>query len=279
MELPSNGISDTNTNPSKPVIRVISATKDKAAMIILENKLEELRKSSLQKSATETPHQVLQKRLANLASALVHEVRNPLANINLSAEILESGTLNEEQKTFVDIIKRSVGRINILLSDFLNSYNGDEIHSEVCSMNELLEEVLILNKDRLLLKKVMIVKEYASRYGKILVNKEEIKIALTNIIINAIEAMPSEKGTLKLGTRLSNDKCIIEIEDNGVGISEKNLKTIFDPNFTNKPGGMGLGLSTTLDILLSNCATLDVQSEEGSGTRFTLYFNKMGKRT
>ncbi|MEJ0082733.1 MAG: ATP-binding protein [Puia sp.] len=65
------------------------------------------------------------------------------------------------------------------------------------------------------------------------------------------------------------------MEDNGMGISEKNLLNIFDPYYTNKPGGMGLGLSTTMDILLSNCGTMDVQSEEGSGTHFTLHFNPM----
>jgi len=61
-----------------------------------------------------------------------------------------------------------------------------------------------------------------------------------------------------------------------MGISEKNLLNIFDPYYTNKPGGMGLGLSTTMDILLSNCGTMDVQSEEGAGTHFTLHFNQMG---
>ena len=88
--------------------------------------------------------------------------------------------------------------------------------------------------------------------------------------------MPPENAILKIKTRLLNNQCIIEIEDNGKGISEKNLPNIFDPYYTNKPGGMGLGLSTTMDILLLNCGSLDVQSEEGSGTHFTLCFNQMG---
>ena len=201
-----------------------------------------------------------------------------MTNINLAADILGSGSLDEENKTFVAVIKRGVERINTLLTDFLSSYESEEIHSEICSINALLEDVLEVNKDRMLLKNVTVIKDFTNEDAQILVNKEEIKIALINIVINAIEAMPLKDGILKLVTRLLNDKYIIEIEDNGIGISEKDLKNIFTPYFTGKTEGMGLGLSTTLDILLSNCATLDVQSEEGSGTRFTLYFNKMGNR-
>jgi signal transduction histidine kinase len=73
----------------------------------------------------------------------------------------------------------------------------------------------------------------------------------------------------------SNGKCVIEIEDNGIGISKQNLKNIFKPYFTNKPGGMTLGLSTTLDILHSNHAKVEVHSEEGRGTHFILSFERI----
>jgi signal transduction histidine kinase len=104
------------------------------------------------------------------------------------------------------------------------------------------------------------------------VNKQKIEIALTNIIINAIDAMHPENGKLKLITKSINGKCVIEIEDNGIGISKENLNNIFTPYFTDKAGGMGLGLSTTLGILKENHATVEVQSEEGMGTRFILSF-------
>jgi signal transduction histidine kinase len=84
--------------------------------------------------------------------------------------------------------------------------------------------------------------------------------------------MHPKKGKLKLITRSINGKCIIEIEDNGIGISKENLKNLFKPYFTGKAGGMGLGLSTTIDILKANQVTVDVQSEEGKGTRFILSF-------
>jgi len=280
MEISANGTLDakpSSQNPPRLITQIIGETRDKTAMIILEDKLAEQRKISLQKFKPVAPSKMLQKRPGSFASALVHEVRNPLSNINLAVDILDSASLDEEHKIFVDVIKRGAARINNILSEFLLSLKKEEIHSEICSVTELLEEVLALNKDRMLLKNVSVSKDYTHGVINILVNKEEIKIALTNIIINAIEAMPAEHGSLNLYTKNLNDKCVIEIQDNGIGISETNLKNIFDPFFTNKNGGMGLGLSTTLDILLSNCATLDVHSAEGSGTCFTLFFNQVAE--
>ena len=278
MEILKSGLLETSTNNkyhSRLITKIVTVQPDKA-MVILEDKLEEQRKISLQKFKAAVPSQILQNRSLVFASALAHEVRNPLANINLAAELIISGTLDEEQKSYVEIINRGVARINNLLTDFLTSHKNEEAHSEICSVNDLVDEVLDIIKDRILLKNVDVRKLYSSIDYKILINKEEIKIALINVIINGIEAMPLNNGILKLATRMTDDKCAIEIEDNGIGISEKNLKNIFTPFFTNKPGGMGIGLSTTLDILLSNCATMDVQSQEGTGSRFTLFFDKMG---
>ena len=139
----------------------------------------------------------------------------------------------------------------------------------------MLEEVLEITEDRVTLKNITVIKEYCVHDGEIIMNRSKMKIALTNIIINAIDAMPSGNGQLKLITRHLNGKWVIEIIDNGTGISKKNLKTIFKPYFTNKPGGMGLGLSTTLDILQSNHARANVQSEEGEGTRFIISFDRI----
>jgi signal transduction histidine kinase len=275
-----NNTIKTNTIIHYPSIRIgrkINATPDRTQAIILDDKFEEEERTRLLHKITNgIPLQILKKKPGVYATSLVHEVRNPLTNINLAADILSLGNLSEEEEKFIDIIKRGVERINNLLADFLISHNENEVHAEPCYVVELLEEVLAVNKDRIALKNVLVKKDFATNDLKILVKKEEIKIALSNIIVNAIEALPPKNGILKLGFSLLNNQCIIEIEDNGTGISEKNLLNIFDPYFTNKPGGMGLGLSTTMDILLSNCGTLDVQSEEGSGTHFTLYFNKMG---
>jgi signal transduction histidine kinase len=218
--------------------------------------------------------EIVQKHTGQFASALAHEVRNPLSNINLAVEMLKTTMKTEEQKIFLDIILRGSGRINDLVTDLLASTQAEEQHLERHSVHQLLDEALNMNKDRILMKNILIRKDYTTLDCKILVNKERMKIALTNIIVNAIDAMPLGKGKLKLLTRSMNNMCFMEIQDNGVGISKENLKNIFKPYFTDKPSGLGLGLSTTLDILKANHAGVEVQSEEGRGTNFILSFDR-----
>ena len=282
MESGSSDILKTSTIIQYPSIRISKRTNagsDKAQLAVVENELEEAERIRLlHKITAGIPIQILKKKSGVFATSLVHEVRNPLTNINLAADMLGLSSLSEEQEKFVAIIKRGAERINHILTNFLSSHNEDEIHADSYSVNELIEEVLAINKDRIGLKHVLVRKNFAAGDLNIFVKKEEIKIALINIIVNAIEALPPAHGILTLSTGIKNDQCIIEIEDNGMGISEKNLLYIFDPYYTNKPDGMGLGLSTTMDILLSNCGTMDVQSEEGSGTHFTLHFNRTEAR-
>lgn len=204
---------------------------------------------------------------------LAHEIRNPLSTINLSVEMLKITNNKKEKKACLDIIMRGSSRINNLLTDLLKSYQLNEIQLQKYSPNQIIDEVLKIIADSLMLKNITVSKYYSTMDCKILLNKEKIKIALTNIMINAIEAMPSKNGQLKLVTKLVNGRCVVEIEDNGSGISKENLKKIFTPYFTSKPEGMGLGLSSSLDILRANHFNVDVQSREGFGTRFILSFD------
>lgn len=220
-----------------------------------------------------TPTKTMQEQPGQFASALAHEVRNPLTNINLAVEMLKRVTRDDTQKIYLDIIMRSCIRINNLINELVQYQLADEAQAEKHSIHQLLDEILAMTEDRIMLKNITVKKDYAPQDCKIVLNKQKMKIALTNIIVNAIDAMTLGKGELKLVTKSIDGNCVVQIEDNGCGISKENLKYIFNPYFTNKPGGMGLGLSTTLDILLSNHARADVQSEEGKGTRFILLFD------
>jgi signal transduction histidine kinase len=220
------------------------------------------------------PHKNVQKESNQLTSALAHEVRNPLATIFLAVQMLRSPIRVPDHKLYLDIIMKAAGQINDLITDLLTSRQPDEMQLEKCTIHQLLDEALAMTEDRILLKNISVRKDYSTLDCNILLNKQKIKLALINIIINAIDAMQSQKGKLKLITRSINGKCIIEIEDNGIGISKENLKNLFTPYFTDRLGGMGLGLSTTINFLKANHATVDVQSEEGKGTRFILCFER-----
>lgn len=209
-----------------------------------------------------------------LASVLAHELRNPLTNIMLTIHLLESKILDDNDRMYMDIIKRSSGKINDLINDLLKGQKKDEIQPEKHSIHQLLNEVIELASDRLVLKNVIVKKNYAPYDLKVKMDKPKIKIALTNIIINAIEAMSSKNGELRLGTKIIRGKCAVSIQDNGSGISKEHLPLIFDPYFTNKQNGVGIGLAATKDILQSNKVGVRVESLIGHGTRFILLFEK-----
>ncbi len=104
-------------------------------------------------------------------------------------------------------------------------------------------------------------------------NKEKLKIAFVNIIINSVEAMSSDgKGELEIAIECSSTYHQVVVKDNGVGIPEENLSRLFEPYFTSKRNGMGLGLAATLNILQSHKAQIDVTSVVNTGTTFTISF-------
>ncbi len=224
------------------------------------------------------PPVVVENEWVQFAPALAHEIRNPLSNINLAVDMLQAIIAEEEVKLYLDIILRASTRVNELINDLLLHHQHTKAQPEICCVKELLNEVPFMNADRLMLKNIRVTKSYAPDNCSILADKQKIRIALTNIIINAIEAMEAENGQLKLSVKLINAKCIIEIEDNGTGMSMNNLQQIFKPYFSRKESGMGLGLSTTIETLSANRVKVAVQSEEGIGTRFILSFKSEDQR-
>ena len=216
----------------------------------------------------------LQQQPGKFAAALAHEIRNPLTTINLATDMLESAIVDEELIKYLDIIKRNSIRINNAIYELLKYQGNDKEAEKTYPIHLLLDEVLEMASDRLRLKNIVVRKEYAVQDCPMLSDRAMIKIALTNIVINAIDAMPSENGELTLRESSIDGKYALQIEDNGCGISKEDLERIFKPYFTKKPDGLGLGLSTTFDILQSDHVGIKVESEEGKGTRFILLFDK-----
>lgn len=208
---------------------------------------------------------------ARLARTMAHEVRNPLTNINLAVEQLESDLTTDDQRLFTDIIRRNSHRINILVTELLNSFRPQEAVLKRVSICELLDHVLADTADRMSLKKITLNKQFGEDC-MLLLDEPQIKMAFLNLIINAIEAMEAETGVLTITTHVAAEFYYVEIEDNGAGIDAQNLSRLFEPYFTSKMNGLGLGLATTLTILQTHKATIEVESEMGAGTTFTVTF-------
>ncbi|HZG23480.1 MAG TPA: ATP-binding protein [Chitinophagaceae bacterium] len=208
-----------------------------------------------------------------LVRTLAHEVRNPLNNINLSVDQLQQEIEEETQnRIYLDIIQRNSQRIGALITELLDTSRPAEMFMEKRSLQEILDESIAAALDRIILQKVKLKVKYTPEPAMILADKEKLKIAFLNIIINAVEAMQATEEQLEIIIETQNQTHTVHIKDRGCGISEENLSRLFEPYFTSKRNGLGLGLAATLNILQSHKANIEVNSTVNQGTSFIITF-------
>lgn len=208
---------------------------------------------------------------------MVHELRNPLTNVILSCDYLleEIKNKNPDKETLsksLEIIARNCSRMNQLIVDFVQK--GQESKSLDNSINGILEESLFLASDRINLKKVAIEKSFCIDKSVPLSQHDNFRIAFLNIIINAVESMETGKGILQITSSEDKLSYSVKIADNGSGIRECDKTKLFQPFFTRKIGGLGIGLVITRNLLLEVNASLHVKSKLGHGSEFTIRFKK-----
>ena len=210
-----------------------------------------------------------------IARTIAHEVRNPLTNINLAVSQIKEDLpqLDESKNMLFDMVNRNSERINLLISDLLNATRFDELKYEGVSINTLLDEALETVKDRLELNQIKLQKKYSTDICNIHADAAKVKIAFVNLMVNAIEAMEPGKGVLQIATRGADGKCVVELKDNGSGMTEDQLNRLFEPYFTTKSNGNGLGLTNTQNIILNHDGSIYVSSSPGKGTSFTVKFD------
>ena len=228
---------------------------------------------------TREEEELNQKKFAStgrIARILAHEVKNPLTTIVLSADQLKLEIPKEvlkESGDLIDVVLRNCDRINQLVSQLLDSTRFSELNTQKCNLIDLLDLSLAQVIDRIELKGIKISKSYQSQEVELNLDCEKINIAFVNLFVNAIEAMEKGKGELMLKTFQRGNKIGIEICDNGSGIPKENLERIFEPFFTSKSSGSGLGLTNTQNIILSHGGSLRAKSEVGKGTCFVIKLN------
>ena len=226
---------------------------------------------------TEEANLQAQKLAANerLMRVLAHEIRNPLNNIGLSIDNIQlPENASDKQKGLVTIIQRNCVRINNIITELLNLAKPVELVFEKHLLQDILDESIAAAADRINLQKIKVQKKYPEQPLEISADRSKLKIAFTNILINAIEAMEINKGQLKILMTESPENYIVSIQDNGHGIPEQYLSKLFEPFFTLKQNGMGLGLSASYSIIQSHKANLQVVSKVNEGTNFIICFNK-----
>ncbi len=208
--------------------------------------------------------------VGRLASGMAHEIRNPLASISGSAQLLIEGkNLIESEQRLMQIIVKEADRLNVLLTDFLVYARPRPSERENVDIPVLLDELAEMLTGDNRFGNLNISRQYPSRFIQH-VDRQQFRQALWNLAINAAEVM-LDGGTLTLGCEAETSA--IYVEDTGPGIPEKVRGRIFEPFFTTKDKGSGLGLATVYAIVEGHGGTIRVTDGVQGGTRFTICLN------
>lgn len=212
-----------------------------------------------------------------LMRTLAHEIRNPLNNIGLSVEYFKLPMTDDARnQNLISIVQRNTIRINHIITELLNLTNrSEEQNFRRHTLQEIMDESIAMTLDRINLLKVQLVKKYAPGPLEISADKSKLTIAFTNILINAIEAMESGKGQLTIVLDNLPNNYLVQIRDNGKGIPRESISSLFEPFFTLKKNGTGLGLASCYAIVKSHRGNIRVESELNKGTDFFIDFERV----
>src|SRR5262249_4061275 len=213
--------------------------------------------------------------LGRLASAVAHEIRNPLNFINLSIDHVRERLAPEEARKREDFdrilsnMKAEISRLNRLVGDFLSFGKPMRLHPRLVSIEEVLGEVAAVVEHKA--KDQGIALEVAADEGlpRIVADPELLKTCFLNLMINAVDAMP-EGGVLGLSVRRATadqtDTLVVAVRDSGHGMTAEDIASAFEPYFSTKDTGFGLGLALTQNIVSDHGSTIALESMPGQGT-------------
>ncbi len=210
--------------------------------------------------------------LGTLSAGLAHEIKNPLSAIKTFVQLLPQKIGNPSfMEKFNITVPREVDRINHLVEDLLE-LTRKRVRSLVdLKVDSLIHQVIDLHGEELKRRQIAFQDHLNKTILPVHGDAETLYRAFSNLIINAIQAMPNG-GTLSISSKLDSSSSSLEItfRDTGIGMDETTAKNIFNPFFTTKDKGVGLGLALTRKIIEDHRGTIEVVSEKGIGTTFTV---------
>jgi PAS domain S-box-containing protein len=226
---------------------------------------------------TETERRIREsERLAHigkLTTSLAHEIRNPLSSVKMNSQIIlkNAGFSGNDQRR-MEIIIQEISRLERILEEMLDFARPVRLNLQPASINRMLDSCLEIMEVRIREKGIAVAKRYASRLPAIPLDQEKIEQVLINILLNALEALP-EGGHIEIVTRepkKAGRGWQVEISDDGPGILAEDLPFVFDPFFSNKKKGTGLGLFNVKKIVEAHGGTGELTLRKPRGTRVSL---------
>jgi len=215
--------------------------------------------------------------LVRLLGSLAHEIKNPLSTIGMNVDLLAEDFAEPrnpvEQRALkkIERLQNECGRLDRILSDFLAFARAPHLELEPRDLNTLVEETLSLYTPQAEKAKIDVITYLAPNLPFVEMNFEAMQSVLLNLLLNAEAAMP-EGGQLVIRTSIEDQAVRLELIDTGCGMDEQTRQKVFQPFFSTKRGGSGLGLSTAQRVVLAHGGTIKIESEPNQGTRFALSF-------
>ena len=208
--------------------------------------------------------------LGRMAAGIAHEINNPLAGVLLySSNMIKKVPKGEALEEGLQVIIDETIRCRKIIQELLEFSKGSDPAKAPTDINETVFKALNILENEFLLKRIEVDKNLASDLPNVMADGSQMEQVFVNLLINAVQAVPND-GTVQVKSSLSEqESCVsIEVTDNGPGISRKEQSKIFEPFFSTKPNGTGLGLSVSYGIVRNHQGNISVQSRPGKGTRF-----------
>jgi len=208
--------------------------------------------------------------VGELSRSIAHEIRNPLNFISLSIDHIREKyppSAHVDAETFdalLSSVKQEIRRLNRLVSDFLDYGKPLKLNIQLTQVDRMLDDVVEIIRAKAAGEGVEIKKQYEFS-PEIMVDPELMKTCIMNVLTNAFQAMP-EGGTLTIRTERDDGKFLLSVADTGIGVAKENLSKVFEPFYTTKNTGLGLGLATTKRIVEEHGGKIEIRSEGDTGS-------------